>query len=53
MYLWHFYRRNDEELIKKVYKTQKLKTTKGDWYEMIQYEKKNIISNSQMKKFQL
>ena len=39
MYLWHLLRRNEEELIKKVYQTQKVKTTNGDWFQMIHYEK--------------
>ena len=39
MYLWHLLRRNEEELIKKVYQTQKVKTTNGDWFQMIQCEK--------------
>ena len=39
MYLWHILKQKDDELIRKVYNAQKLKCTKGDWYEMIQSEK--------------
>ena len=39
MYLWHILKQNDDQLIKKVYDAQKIKCTKGDWYETIQHEK--------------
>ena len=39
-YLWQVLIRKEDELIKKVYKTQEVKTTKGDWFSMIQSEKK-------------
>ena len=39
MYLWHLLTRSENELIKKIYQTQKLKSTKGDWVNMIQTEK--------------
>ena len=38
-YLWQILTRSDDELIKKIYNTQKVKTTKGDWFGMIQKEK--------------
>ena len=38
-YLWQILTRNDDELIKKVYNTQKVTSTKGDWFGMIQKEK--------------
>ena len=39
MFLWNILKQNNEQLIRKTYNAQKLKTTKGDWYEMIQTEK--------------
>jgi hypothetical protein len=45
-YLWHVLSRKDDELIKKVYKTQEVKTTKGDWFAMIQSEKKKYDLNN-------
>ena len=39
MYLWHILKQNDDQLIKKVYDAQKIRCTKGDWYETIQIEK--------------
>ena len=40
MYLHHILTRDKNELIYKVYKTQELKITKGDWFSMIQSQKK-------------
>ena len=31
--LWHIFHKSDKELIKKVYDTQKVASTKGDWFE--------------------
>jgi hypothetical protein len=45
MYLWQILRLDEEELHKKVYNVQKLKTTKGDWYEMIESEKEKYQIN--------
>ena len=39
MYLHHILTRDKSELIYKVYKSQSVKITKGDWYGMIQSEK--------------
>ena len=39
MYLWHILKQTNDQLLRKVYNAQKLKPTKGDWYEMIQSEK--------------
>ena len=39
MYLHHILTRNDSELIKKVYTSQKLVFTKHDWYQIVQQEK--------------
>ena len=45
MYLWHILKQDGKELIKKIYNVQKVKFTKGDWYEMIQNEKKKYQIN--------
>ena len=46
-YLWQILTRSDEELIKKIYQTQSLIVTKGDWYQMIQNLKQKFgISSS-------
>ena len=56
MYLWHVLQRDNKELIRKIYDSQKLETNKGDWCEIIQIEKSkyNITQNdveiSQMSK---
>jgi hypothetical protein len=39
MYLWHILTINENELIYKVYSVQKLQTTKGDWFKIIQKTK--------------
>ena len=39
MYLWHLLHTNSKELIKKVYDTQKLIPTKGDWVETVSKER--------------
>ena len=52
MYLWHILTRDETELIHKVYSTQKYKTTKGDWYEVIEQVKKTLrieISDQEIK----
>ena len=49
MYLWHLLHRDKNELIRKIYETQKLKTTKGDWFEIIQNERiQNKVSESDL-----
>ena len=35
MYLWQILHRDENELISKVYKTQKLTHTRGDWYQIV------------------
>ena len=40
LYLWTILTRGEEELTSKVYQAQKVKKTRGDWYVMIQEEKK-------------
>ena len=39
MFLWHILHRETDELIWKIYETQKLKSSKGDWFVMIQEER--------------
>ena len=35
MYLWQILSRSEDELIHKVYSVQKLRTTKGDWFQIV------------------
>ena len=57
MYLWTILKRSDEQIVRKVYNAQKLKSTNGDWYEIIQSEKIRFKINetdeeiSQMSKY--
>ena len=39
MYLWQILRRGEDELVSKVYKTQKLTHTRGDWYQIVKDDK--------------
>ena len=39
MYLWHILHRDTDELTWKVYEAQKLKCTKGDWFEILMTER--------------
>ena len=39
MYLWHIVHRDTDEIIWKIYETQKIKCNKGDWYELLQIER--------------
>ena len=39
MYLWHLLHRGKEEVINKVYVTQKCQENKGDWSRIVQEEK--------------
>ena len=39
MYLWNILKQNQNELIRKVFKAQKLVKTKGDWFDMINKER--------------
>ena len=45
MYLWTILKQKDDQLIRKTYNAQQLKTTKGDWYEMVQGEKRKFSIN--------
>ena len=52
-YLWQVLSRKSDELINKVYKAQGVKTTKGDWFEMIKKEKEKYeidISDEEISK---
>ena len=42
MYLWHLIHTNNDELIKKVYTTQKLILTKGDWVESVEKDREEL-----------
>jgi hypothetical protein len=42
MYLWQILTRNDGELIHKVYSVQRLQTTRGDWFEIINEVKEKL-----------
>ena len=47
MYLWEILHRDTDELVRKVYETQKLSHNKGDWYLIMQNERaKYEISES-------
>ena len=39
MYLWQLLHRDKDELVSKVYQTQKLTHTRGDWYEITKNER--------------
>ena len=39
MYLYHLLHRDESELIRKIYESQKLQINKGDWVKIIQEEK--------------
>ena len=42
MYLWQILTRNDGELIHKVYSVQRLQTTRGDWFQIINEVKEKL-----------
>jgi hypothetical protein len=42
MYLWNLIHTNNDELIKKVYNTQKLIPTKGDWVESVEKDREEL-----------
>ena len=45
MYLWTILQRPEEEMLKKVYKTQKVVRTSGDWANIIEEELKTYNIN--------
>ena len=53
MYLWQILHRDTDELVRKVYETQKLKPCKGDWFTIMQNERSTYeleISDSEISK---
>ena len=50
MYLWHILNRDTDELIWKVYQTQKLKCSRGDWYEVVVEDRQDMTFLRVMKK---
>ena len=42
MYLWQILTRNYGELIHKVYSVQRLQTTRGDWFQIINEVKEKL-----------
>ena len=42
MYLWHVLCRDKDELIRRVYDTQKVASNTGDWYGMVQKDKQQL-----------
>ena len=42
MYLWHVLCRDKDELIRRVYDTQKVASNTGDWYDMVQKDKQQL-----------
>ena len=53
MYLWHILHRDTDELTWKVYEAQKLKCTKGDWFEILMTERQKygiLESNEKISK---
>ena len=45
MFLWHILSRNKSELIYRVYQSQKISSNKGDWFRMIESDKKELNIN--------
>ena len=42
MYLWHILSRDESELIRRVYTTQKISHNAGDWFTMVEKDKKQL-----------
>ena len=49
MYLWHIVHRDTDELIWKIYEAQRCKPNKGDWFEILQTERRalNILESDE------
>ena len=45
MYLWHILTRNKDELIYRIYQTQKICSSMGDWVRIIESDKKELNIN--------
>ena len=39
MYLWHVLSRDESELIKRIYETQKITSNAGDWFKLVEADK--------------
>ena len=53
LYLWNILNRNDNELLKRFYHTQKLLRTKNDWVELVEQDKEDFgidISDDEISK---
>ena len=42
MYLWHLNSRDESELINRVYTTQKISSSVGDWVKLVQADKSEL-----------
>merc|ERR1719318_1737740 len=42
MYLWQILHRDTDELTWKVYQAQKIKSSRGDWYQILKTERENL-----------
>ena len=42
MYLWHLKSRDESELITRVYTTQKISSSVGDWVKLVQADKSEL-----------
>ena len=42
MYLWHILSRNDDELICRIYQTQKNSSSVGDWFRLVEADKHEL-----------
>ena len=42
MYLWHVLSRNKTELIRRVYDTQKISNSPGDWFTLVERDKQQL-----------
>ena len=42
MYLWHILSRDETELIRRVYNTQKVGHNTGDWFGMVEQDKEHL-----------
>ena len=42
MYLWHVLSRDESELIRRVYETQKAAYNTGDWYGLVENDRQQL-----------
>ena len=52
MFLWHILSRDKAELIRRVFETQKLSNSTGDWYRLIENDKKELEIQMEDKEIQ-